>query len=157
MFISYFHHEDIYRQKFRHGWYMTGDTAFRDVDGYYWFQGRSDDVINTAGHLVSPFEVESALLEVEGIAESGVIGAPDDLHWEKVVAYVAMRNGFEWNSDLELTARLHISNRVSTMATPQAFVVLDHIPKTKSGKIMRRLLRAQYMGTDVGDVSTLDL
>jgi len=91
MFVSYFHHEDIYRQKFKHGWYVTGDTAYRDSDGYYWFMGRSDDVINTAGHLVSPFEVESALLEVEGVAESGVIGAPDELLWEKVVAFIALK------------------------------------------------------------------
>jgi acetyl-CoA synthetase len=156
MFISYFHHEDIYRQKFKHGWYMTGDTAYRDEEGYYWFQGRSDDVINTSGHLVSPFEVESALLEVEGIAESGVIGTPDDLLWEKVVAFVALRKGFEWTSELELKARIHVSNRVSTMATPQEFHILENIPKTKSGKIMRRVLKARFMGIEVGDISTLD-
>jgi acetyl-CoA synthetase len=156
MFTSYLNHEDIYRQKFRHGWYMTGDTAYRDGEGYYWFKGRSDDVINTAGHLVSPFEVESSLLEVEGIAESGVIGVPDDLLWEKVVAFVALRKGFEWNRDLELKARLHVSNRVSTMATPQEFRVLANIPKNKSGKIMRRVLKARYLGLDEGDVSTLD-
>jgi acetyl-CoA synthetase len=157
MFVSYFHHEEIYGQKFKHGWYVTGDTAYRDSDGYYWFMGRSDDVINTAGHLVSPFEVESALLEVEGIAESGVIGAPDELLWEKVVAFVALKKGYEWNSDFELKLRLHISNRVSTMATPQEFRVLEHIPKNKSGKIMRRVLKARYLGQDAGDVSTLDI
>ncbi len=157
MFVSYYHNEDVYRQKFKHGWYRTGDTARRDSEGYYWFMGRSDDVINTAGHLVSPFEVESALLEVEGVAESGVIGAPDDLLWEKVVAFVALRKGVAWNSALELKLRLHISNRVSTMATPQEFRVLDNIPKNKSGKIMRRVLRAQYLGQDAGDVSTLDI
>ena len=156
MFIAYFHHPDIYRQKFRHGWYVTGDTAYRDAEGYYWFQGRSDDVINTSGHLVSPFEVESALLEVEGIAESGVIGAPDSLHWEKVVAFVSLHRDCQWNSDLELAARLHVSNRVSTMATPQEFIVLENIPKTKSGKILRRVLKARYLGQDAGDVSTLD-
>ena len=157
MFVSYYRHEDVYREKFQHGWYLTGDTAYRDAEGYYWFMGRSDDVINTAGHLVSPFEVESALLEVEGIAESGVIGVPDELLWEKVVAFVALRDGYEWNSDLELKVRLHISNRVSTMATPQDFRVLDNIPKNKSGKIMRRVLKARYLGKDEGDVSTLDI
>ena len=157
MFMSYLNHEDVYRQKFRHGWYMTGDTAYRDSEGYYWFKGRSDDVINTAGHLVSPFEVESSLLEVEGIAESGVIGVPDDLLWEKVVAFVALRKGFEWNRDLELKARLHVSNRVSTMATPHEFRVLENIPKNKSGKIMRRVLKAGYLGLNAGDVSTLDV
>lgn len=157
MFVSYFHHEDIYRQKFKHGWYLTGDTAYRDREGYFWFMGRNDDVINTAGHLVSPFEVESALLEVEGITESGVVGVPDELLWEKVVAFVTLRSGYEWNSDLELKARLHISNRISTTATPQEFRVLDNIPKNKSGKIMRRILRARYLGQEAGDTSTLDL
>ncbi len=156
MFTTYLHREDVYQQKFRHGWYMTGDTAYRDNEGYYWFKGRSDDVINTAGHLVSPFEVESALLEVEGIAESGVIGAPDDLLWEKVVAFVALKKGYEWNRSLELKLRLHISNRVSTMATPQDFKVIDNIPKNKSGKIMRRVLKAKYLGLDAGDISTMD-
>lgn len=156
MFISYFGHGDVYRQKFKHGWYVTGDTAFRDAEGYYWFQGRNDDIINTSGHLVSPFEVESALLEVEGIAEAGVIGVPDPLMWEKVMAFVALREGTEWSKALELKARLHVSNRVSTVATPQEFRVLDNIPKTKSGKIMRRVLKAQYMGIAVGDISTLD-
>ncbi|MDH7568780.1 MAG: AMP-binding protein [Armatimonadota bacterium] len=156
MFLTYFGHDDVYREKFRHGWYVTGDIARRDHDGYFWFMGRSDDVINTAGHLVSPFEVESALLEVPGIAESGVIGAPDDLLWEKVVAFVALRDGYQWNSDLELETRLHVSNRVSTIATPQEFRVVERIPKNKSGKIMRRVLRAWYLGTDVGDASTLD-
>ena len=156
MFVSYFRHEDVYRRKFRHGWYLTGDTAYRDDEGYYWFKGRSDDVINTAGHLVSPFEVESTLLEVEGIAESGVIGVPDDLLWEKIVAFVALRKGYEWNKSMELKARLHVSNRVSSMATPQEFRVLENIPKNKSGKIMRRILKAVYLGTNAGDVSTLD-
>lgn len=157
MFIAYYRHDDVYQQKFRHGWYWTGDTAYRDNEGYYWFMGRSDDVINTAGHLVSPFEVESALLEVEGIAESGVIAAPDPILFEKVVAYVALHKGYVWDSDLELKARLHISNRVSTMACPQEFFVVDNVPKTKSGKIMRRVLKARYLGTDVGDVSTLEI
>ena len=136
---------------------MTGDNAIRDEDGYFWFQGRSDDVINTSGHLVSPFEVESALLEVDGVAESGVIGAPDELHWEKVVAFVALRKNCTWSEDLELKARLHVSNRVSTVATPQEFRVVDNIPKTKSGKIMRRVLKAWYLGKEPGDLSTLDI
>ncbi|MFA5028877.1 MAG: acetyl-CoA synthetase, partial [Candidatus Methylomirabilota bacterium] len=92
----------------------------------------------------------------EGIAEAGVIGAPDDLLWEKVVAFVALRKGYEWDRSLELKARMHVSNRVSTMATPQDYRVLGSIPKNKSGKIMRRVLKARYLGTDAGDVSTLD-
>jgi acetyl-CoA synthetase len=118
--------------------------------------GRSDDVINTAGHLISPFEVESALLEIEEIAESGVIGAPDDLLFEKVVAFVNLHERAEWSIDLELKIRLHISNRVSSIATPQEIVVVDKIPKNKSGKILRRVLKARYLGIDAGDTSTME-
>ncbi|MCE5229826.1 AMP-binding protein [bacterium] len=157
MFIAYYKHEDIYRSKFKNGWYFSGDTARRDEAGNFWFMGRSDDVINTSGHLVSPFEVESALLEIEGVAESGVIAAPDPMLFEKVVAFVSMKPGCEWNEDIELKARLHVSNRVSTMATPQEFIVLGNIPKTKSGKIMRRVLKARYLGTELGDISTMDV
>ena len=142
--------------KFRDGWYYTGDTAYRDADGYYWFMGRSDDVINTAGHLVSPFEVESALLEIPEITESGVIGAPDDLLFEKVVAFISLHEGITYSKELELKIRLHVSNKASSIATPQEIRVLDRIPKNKSGKIMRRVLKATYLGADVGDISTLE-
>jgi len=156
MFISYFNHEAVYREKFRHGWYFTGDAARRDADGYFWFVGRTDDVINTAGHLVSPFEVESALLEIDEIVESGVIGAPDDILFEKIVAFVVLAEGCQWSTALELKVRMHVANRVSSVATPQQIIVIDAIPKNKSGKIMRRLLKARFTGTDPGDLSTLD-
>lgn len=157
MFITYLNNESAYNSKFRNGWYYTGDTARRDRDGYYWFMGRSDDVINTAGHLISPFEVESALLEVEEVAESGAIGAPDDLLFEKVVAFVHLHERFEATKDLEIKIRLHVSNRASSIATPQEIIFCDSIPKNKSGKIMRRVLKARYMGTDAGDTSTLEI
>jgi acetyl-CoA synthetase len=157
MFITYLNNGPAYDSKFRDGWYYTGDTAWRDADGYFWFMGRSDDVINTAGHLISPFEVESALLEIEEIAESGVIGAPDELLYEKVVAFVCLHKQFSWSKELELKIRLHVSNRASSIATPQEIIVVDSVPKNKSGKIMRRVLKAQYMGTDIGDISTLDI
>jgi len=156
MFVTYLNNESAYRSKFRTGWYYTGDTAYRDAGGYFWFLGRSDDVINTAGHLVSPFEVESALLEVKEIAESGVIGVPDALLYEKVVAFVALHKGVEFTRDLELKIRLHVANKASTLATPQEIIRVDSIPKNKSGKIMRRVLKARYLGQDEGDVSTLD-
>jgi len=156
MFRTYLNNESSYNSKFRGGFYYTGDTAYRDSDGYFWFMGRSDDVINTAGHLVSPFEVESALLEIEEIAESGVIGAPDDLLFEKVVAFVNLHGWAEWSVDLELRIRLHISNRVSSIATPQDIVVVDKVPKNKSGKILRRVLKARYLGIDAGDTSTIE-
>lgn len=157
MFITYLNNDAAYRSKFRDGWYYTGDTAYRDEDGYFWFMGRSDDVINTAGHLVSPFEVESALLEIEEVAESGVIGAPDDLLFEKVVAFVHLHQHATWSRELELKIRLYISNKVSTIATPQEIIEVNAIPKNKSGKIMRRVLKARYMGTDAGDTSTLEI
>ncbi|GAM10582.1 acetyl-coenzyme A synthetase [Geobacter sp. OR-1] len=157
MFISFLNNDTAYRSKFRDGWYYTGDTAYRDADGYYWFMGRSDDVINTAGHLVSPFEVESALLEIEEVAESGVIGAPDDLLYEKIVAFVNLHKQYEYTKELELKIRLYVSNRVSSLATPQEIIPVDTIPKNKSGKIMRRVLKAQYLGTDAGDTSTLEI
>jgi acetyl-CoA synthetase len=156
MFVTYLNNEGAYASKFRDGWYYTGDTAFRDADGYYWFMGRSDDVINTAGHLVSPFEVESALLELEEIAESGVVGVPDELLFEKVVAFIVLHNGYEYDINLELKIRLHISNKVSSIATPQDIRVVERVPKNKSGKIMRRVLKAGYLGQDAGDISTLE-
>lgn len=157
MFVTFINNDTAYRSKFRDGWYYTGDTAYRDDDGYYWFMGRSDDVINTAGHLVSPFEVESALLEIEEIAESGVVGVPDELLYEKVVAFVNLHSQYEYTNELELKIRLHVSNKVSSLATPQEIISVDAIPKNKSGKIMRRVLKARYMGTDVGDTSTLEI
>jgi len=157
MFVDYLNHSDIYRQKFRSGYYYSGDLGYKDADGYYWFKGRSDDIINTAGHLVSPFEVESALLELEEIAESGVIAAPDDLLFEKVVAFIRLSGGYIPSADLELKIRLHVSNRVSSVATPQEIIFCEKIPKNKSGKIMRRILKAQYLGKDPGDLSTLEV
>jgi acetyl-CoA synthetase len=156
MFTSYLNNASAYASKFRDGWYYTGDTARRDADGYFWFMGRSDDVINTAGHLISPFEVESALLEIEEVAESGVIGVPDELLFEKVVAFVHLHERFSAGKDLELKIRLYVSNRASSIATPQEIVFCDGIPKNKSGKVMRRLLKARYLGEDPGDTSTLE-
>ncbi len=156
MFVTYVNHAAQYTAKFVNGYYDSGDMAYRDTDGYFWFVGRGDDVINTAGHLISPFEVESALLELEEVAEAGVIGAPDDLLWEKVVAYVRLKPGVEWNRELEVKLRVYISNRVSSIATPQEIRVTDMVPKNKSGKIMRRVLKAWYTGKDAGDLSTLE-
>ena len=157
MFITYRQHEDVYQEKFRYGYYFSGDVAQHDEDGYYWFLGRSDDVINTTGHLVSPFEVESSLLEVEEVAESGVIGAPDEIMFEKVVAYVVLKKNAQWSPELELKLRLHVTNRIAAIAAPQEILVVDSLPKNKSGKIMRRVLKAQYLGQDAGDLSTLEI
>jgi len=155
-FVTYLNHSEVYGEKFRNGFYYSGDKAHRDAQGYYWFSGREDDVINTAGHLVSPFEVESALLEVQEVAESGVVAAPDPLLFEKVVAFVCLHPGVAMTKELELKIRLHVSNRISTIATPQEVIVVDRIPKNRSGKIMRRVLRAHYRGDALGDISTLE-
>ncbi len=156
MFITYLSNDTAYSSKFKKGWYHTGDMAWRDKDGYYWFLGRSDDVINTSGHLVSPFEVESALLELPEIVESGVIGAPDELLFEKVVAFVNFHPGVDFTPEMELNIRLHIANRLSSVAIPQEVIQVESVPKNKSGKIMRRVLKARYLGQDVGDISTLE-
>jgi acetyl-CoA synthetase len=156
MFVTYMNNDSAYSQKFMRGYYYTGDVALKDADGYYWFKGRSDDVINTGGHLVSPFEVESALMEMEEVAESGVIGAYDELLFEKVVAFVQLHSGYKPSEELEIRLRLHISNRISSTATPQELHFVLNIPKNKSGKIMRRLLKARYLGLDEGDTSMLE-
>lgn len=156
MFVTYLNKETAYQQKFINDHYFTGDTAIKDSDGYYWFKGRSDDVINTGGHLISPFEIESALLEIGEVAESGVIGAPDDVMFEKVVAFVHLHSGIEASKELEIKIRLYISNKVSSIATPQELIFVDKVPKNKSGKIMRRVLKARYLGLDEGDISTLE-
>lgn len=157
MFSIYLNNEQVYRKKFIGEHYFSGDTAYLDQDGYFWFTGRSDDVINTAGHLISPFEIESVLLEVEEVAESGVVGAPDDILFEKVVAYICLKPGYSFSPELELKIRLYVSNKLSSIATPQEMIFVESIPKNKSGKIMRRVLKAWYSGTDTGDLSTLEV
>ncbi len=156
MFRQYLHRPDAYAGKFHDGFYDSGDTAVCDQDGYYWFIGRADDVINTTGHLVGPFEIESALLEIPEVVESAAIGAPDPIRFEKVVVFVVVRAGVTQSRELESRIRLHLANRVSSFAAPQDVVFVDEIPKNNSGKIMRRLLRARFLGQDAGDVSTLE-
>jgi len=156
MFQTYLNRPDSYQSKFRNGYYFTGDTAYRDPEGFFWFTGRSDDVINTAGHLISPFEIESALIELDSVVESGVVGAPDELIFEKVVAFIVLKTDVTPSPELELKIRIHVSNRVSSIATPQEMVFVPALPKNKSGKILRRMLRARYLGEDVGDTSTLE-
>lgn len=156
MFRAYINLPDAYQSKFHGDIYLTGDLARQDEDGYFWFIGRDDDVINTAGHLVSPFEVESSLLELPAVADVGVIGAPDALLWEKVVAFIALTPAATWSNELALRLRVHVSNRVSSMAAPADFRIVQKIPKNRSGKIMRRVLRAWYAGQDAGDLSTME-
>ena len=156
MFRAYWNNPLTYESKFKNGWYLTGDRSSIDKDGYFWFVGRDDDVINTAGHLVSPFEVESALLEHQAVAESAAIGKPDTINMEVVKAFVALKPGFEKSDDLELDIMNFIRKRLSPLAMPQDIEFVESLPKTRSGKIMRRLLRAQERGEPVGDLSTLE-
>lgn len=156
MFRTYWQNEGAYESKFKGGWYLTGDRARVDSDGYFWFMGRDDDVINTGGHLVGPFEIESALLEHEAVAEGAAIGKPDPVNMEVVKAFVALKPGFEANRKLEMSIMNFIRKRLSPLAMPQEIEFRDKLPKTRSGKIMRRLLRAQDRGEEIGDISTLD-
>ena len=156
MMRTYWNNEDTYQTKFENGWYLPGDRAYIDQDGYYWFVGRDDDVINTGGHLVSPFEVESALLEHEAIAESAVVSKPDDVNMEVVKAFVTLNPGYEIDEMLELNIMNFIRKKLSPLAMPQDIEYVPSLPKTRSGKIMRRLLHAKEWGEEIGDVSGLD-
>ncbi len=156
MFRAYYQEPTKYESKFRNGWYLTGDRSRIDADGYYWFMGRDDDVINTGGHLVGPFEIESALLEHEAVAESAAVGKPDDEMMEVVKAFVALKPGYEPSRRLEIGIMSYIRKRLSPLAMPQEIEFVDKLPKTRSGKIMRRLLRAQEWGEEIGDTSTLE-
>jgi acetyl-CoA synthetase len=156
MMRTYWNNEDAYKNKFKNGWYLTGDRASIDKEGYFWFVGRDDDVINTAGHLVSPFEVESALLEHPAVAESAVVSKPDPLNMEVVKAFVTLKPGFAASSDLELEIMNFIRKKLSPLAMPQEIEYIDSLPKTRSGKIMRRILKAKEWGEEIGDTSTLE-
>ncbi len=156
MFRAYWENKEMYDSKFKNGWYICGDRASIDSDGYFWFVGRDDDVINTGGHLVGPFEIESALLEHEAVAESAAVGKPDPVNMEVVKAFVALKPGYEANADLELSIMNFIRKKLSPLAMPQEIEFVDSLPKTRSGKIMRRLLRAKEWGQEIGDISTLE-
>ncbi|MDR4507668.1 MAG: acetate--CoA ligase [Candidatus Brocadiaceae bacterium] len=138
------------------GWYTTGDTAYKDDDGYFWFVGRADDVINTSGHRVGPFEVESALLEHRAIAEAGVIGKPDQERGEIIKAFVTLRDGYPPSPELEEEIIKFIKHHLSAHAYPREIEFCRDLPKTRSGKIMRRVLKAKELGLPTGDISTLD-
>lgn len=155
MFHTYWGNQQLYNSRFRKGWYITGDQAKRDEDGYYWFVGRVDDVINTAGHLVGPFEVESMLIEHPAVAEAAVIGVPDPLAMEIVKGFVALKDGITASDELRNEILRFGRDRLQTIA-PRQIEFRDSLPKTRSGKIMRRLLKAQELGLPLGDTSTLE-
>ncbi|MGW5516238.1 acetate--CoA ligase [Nocardia africana] len=155
MFRGYLNDPARYADAFAGGWYLTGDLARRDRDGYYWFVGRADDVIKSAGHLVGPFEVESVLMSHPAVAEAGVIGTPDPVAGELVKAFVVLRKGFQPSNELrdELTA---FGRRTLGAVAPKRIDFVEALPHTRSGKVMRRLLKAHELGLPEGDVSALE-
>jgi acetyl-CoA synthetase len=156
MFRGYLGDPGRYRKAFAGGWYLSGDLARRDEEGYFWFVGRRDDVIKSMGHLIGPFEVESALLEHPAVAEAGVIGKPDPVAGEVVKAFVALKPGFEASRELERELLAHARVRLGAVVAPKEIAFLAAVPRTRSGKIMRRLLKARELGLPEGDVSTLE-
>jgi len=156
MMRAYWKNQEKYQEKFVNGWYLTGDKAYVDNEDYFWFIGRDDDVINTGGHLVSPFEVESALLEYPSVGESAVVAKPDEVNMEVVKAFISLKPGFAPSKDLELEIMNFIRKKLSPMAMPQEIEFMDKLPRTRSGKIMRRLLHAKEWGEETGDTSTLE-
>jgi acetyl-CoA synthetase len=156
MVRGYLGQEERYRKCFADGWYLTGDLARRDADGYYWFVGRADDVIKSAGHLIGPFEVESALMEHPAVAEAGVIGKPDPVVGEVVKAFVSLRSGFAPSEELRMQILGHARKRLGAAVAPKEIEFSAVIPRTRSGKIMRRLLKARELGLPEGDISTLE-
>jgi len=156
MFRGYLNNEARYRKCFAGDLYLTGDLARRDADGYYWFVGRADDVIKSAGHLIGPFEVESVLMEHPAVAEAGVIGKPDPVVGEIVKAFVSLKDGQTAGEPLRLDIMAHARKRLGAAVAPKEIAFLPTLPRTRSGKIMRRLLKARELGLPEGDTSTLE-
>jgi len=156
MFRGYLGEDERYAKCFAGGWYLTGDLAKRDADGYYWFVGRADDVIKSAGHLIGPFEVESALLSHRAVAEAGVIGVPHPVAGEIVKAFVALKPGYVASEELRAELLGHARKKLGAAVAPREIAFAPDLPRTRSGKIMRRLLRARELGLAEGDTSTLE-
>jgi len=156
MFRAYLNDEERYRKCFADGWYLTGDLARCDADGYFWFVGRADDVIKSSGHLIGPFEVESALMEHPAVAEAGVIGKPDPVQLETVKAFVSLKPGFNADEALRRDLLGFARKRLGAAVAPKEIAFLPSLPRTRSGKIMRRLLKARELGLPEGDTSTLE-
>ncbi len=156
MFRGYLHESERYAKSFAGDWYLTGDLVRRDDEGYYWFVGRADDVIKSAGHLIGPFEVESALVEHPAVAEAAVIGIPDEVAGELVKAFVSLKPGHQPSEALNRDILAHARRRLGPAVAPRAIEFRADLPKTRSGKIMRRLLKARELGLPEGDLSTLE-
>lgn len=156
MFRGYLNQNEKYHRCFSQGWYLSGDLAYRDEEGYYWFVGRADDLIKSSGHLIGPFEVESALMEHEDVIEAGVIGIPDEIAGELVKAYVTLKSGVMPSEQLQKQLKGFARKKLGAAVAPKEVVFRQNLPKTRSGKIMRRLLKARELGLHEGDISTLE-
>ncbi len=156
MMRAYLNNEEKYKKCFVGDLYLTGDLAKRDKDGYFWFVGRSDDVIKSAGHLIGPFEVESALMEHPAVAEAGVIGKPDSVVGEIVKAFVSLKAEYEPSEELRLELLGHVRKKMGAAIAPKEIDIVPSLPRTRSGKIMRRLLKARELGLPEGDLSMLE-
>lgn len=158
MMLKIWKNRKKYNSYFRNGWYITGDLAYKDKEGYLWFIGRADDVIKTSGERVGPFEVESALIEHPSVIEAGVIGKPDPegIRGEIIKAFVVLKPGFKPSKKLEDELKTHVKEKLAGHAYPRELEFVDKLPKTRSGKIMRRLLKSKELGLPLGDTSTLE-
>lgn len=156
MMSTIWNNPEKYNSYFKDGWYISGDRAWKDKDGYFWFIGRADDVIKTSGERVGPFEVESTLLSHPAVAEAGVIGKPDPVRGEIIKAFVTLKAGYQPSEQLKQEIQQFVKGKLAGHAYPREIEFRDHLPKTRSGKIMRRLLKAQELGLPIGDTSTLE-
>ncbi len=156
MFRGYLNQPEKYQSCFTDNWYLSGDLAMKDEDGYFWFVGRKDDLIKSSGHLIGPFEVESVLMEHPAISEAGVIGIPDPVAGQIVKAFVALKPGFTPDEELNQSLMALARKRLGAAVAPKEIVFRNNLPKTRSGKIMRRLLKARELGLPEGDISTLE-
>ena len=156
MMIKIWRRLSKYKSYFSHGWYITGDRAYKDQDGYFWFIGRDDDVIKTSGERVGPFEVESALVSHPKVTEAGVIGKPDPMRGQIIKAFVTLKQGVRPSENLKEEIQKYVKKQLAGHAYPKEIEFVDKLPKTRSGKIMRRLLKAKELGLALGDTSTLE-
>jgi acetyl-CoA synthetase len=156
LFRAYIHEEERYKKCFIGDWYISGDLAKKDADGYFWFIGRADDIIKTSGHMVGPFEVESTLMRHPDVAEAAVIGIPEPTIGELVKAFVVLKTGKEPNETTKMDIMAFARKEMGPAVAPKEIEFVENIPKTRSGKILRRLLKARELGLPEGDISTLE-
>jgi acetyl-CoA synthetase len=156
LFRGYLHEEERYNKCFIGEWYLSGDLVKKDTDGYFWFIGRADDIIKTSGHMVGPFEVESTLMRHPAVAEAAVIGKPDPIIGERVKAFVVLKSGIEPNEEIQMEIMGFARKLMGPAVAPKEIEFVESIPKTRSGKILRRLLKARELGLPEGDISTLE-